>query len=384
MRVLKNGNDCSALTFTCVSELQTLDVEANCDWVCDTDFGTDNEWYYVVPSHGFGDQTIGVFVLDNPSNNSREKDLNFTGVTDNGTIIVRTVKIKQEAANAITIEPSNFYFGPQASYKPAFVKALNIGSWGVSDSTGDWCSITPRSGIGNTTIEVKVTKNVGQSRNAVITFTGVSTAHTTTIEVQQRGPYLNVSPNSVRLQDTPDFTSVTVDCNTVWSATTDSDWCSVTPSLDRDPEYELEQYPGDAEEYTRNKLMIFVKDNSSDERSCTVTVRTCDGSNITRNITVTQNKAEGAKIDPPHVYLVAATKTGLTFAWDEVVGADSYDIYFDYTRSIEEGKLPTRVMDSYSGTAITFTSLTSYLVSTDDDRLAVLDNKVLAYTPEDS
>ena len=134
----------------------------------------------------------------------------------------------------------------------------------------------------------------------------------------------------------------------------------MTPTIDRDKEYELEQYPVDNEEYTHNKLMIFVKDNPGEERSCTVTVKVCDGSNIPpRTITVTQNKSEGAKIDPPNVYLLASSKTGLTFGWDEVAGADSYDVYFDLTRNIESGAMPTRVMYSYTGTVISFTSLTT-------------------------
>lgn len=381
---MKDGEECTALTFSCVSELQTLNVESNCDWACDTDFENDGEWFYVVPSNGFGDQTIGVFVLDNPSSEPRQKDLNFTGLTDNGTIIVKTVSITQEAATGISVEPANFVFGPQASYKPAYLKSLNIGSWGVSAITDSWCNITPRGGVGNATVEIRVSRNIGAARSADIILTGVSSSQTATIHVQQRGPFLEVAPTSVRLEGATDFTSVTVDCNTVWSAATNANWCSVTPSLDRDPEYELEQYPGDSEEYTRNRLMIFAKDNRGDERTCTVTLRTCDGSNIVRTITVTQEKSQGSKIDAPNVYLMAASKTGLTFGWDVVEGADSYDVYFDLTRNLEAGAMPTRVMDSYSGTAITFTSLTSYLVSTNDDRASVLNQKVLAYTPEDS
>ena len=177
-----------------------------------------------MPSHGFGDQTIGVFVLDNPSNEERETDLSFTGLTDNGTIIVKTVKIKQEAAERIKIEPSNFQFGPQASYKPAFLESWNIGTWGVSSRSAEWCKITPSSGVGSSMIEVQVNRNLGESRNAVIVVTGISdTLSAATIEIQQRGPYLYVSPTSVRLQDVTDFTSVTISSNTVWSATTDAD-----------------------------------------------------------------------------------------------------------------------------------------------------------------
>lgn len=43
LRILKDGETCSALTFDCVSELQTLDVESNCDWAAGTDFGVNVE-----------------------------------------------------------------------------------------------------------------------------------------------------------------------------------------------------------------------------------------------------------------------------------------------------------------------------------------------------
>lgn len=376
LRVLKDGEDCTSLTFTCLSELQTLNVEANCDWVCDSDFGLIEPWYRVIPSNGYGDQTVGVFVLDNPSNQERECDLNFTGMTENGTLIIKTVRIRQLAASAITIEPSNLAFGPQGAYQPVYLSSQNIGSWGVTNITNQstaWCNVTPRTGVGNTTLVIQVSKNIGSDRACDITFTGVSSAHTATVHVTQRGPYLTTSPNSLRMEDTPDFKYINVDCNTVWSATSSADWCSVTPTVD-DPHMDI----------TANKLLVWVRENHGQERSCTVTIKTADGSDITRTVTITQNKSEGAKIDPPNVYLVAASKTGLTFAWDEVLGADSYDIYFDLARNIENGALPTRVLDSYTGTAITFTSLTSYKVSTNDDRAVVLGNKVLAYVPEDS
>ena len=131
--------------------------------------------------------------------------------------------------------------------------------------------------------------------------------------------------------------------------------------------------------------MIFVKDNKGDERTCIVTIEACDGSDVAPvYVEVIQKKSEGSKIDPPNVYLMAASKTGLTFGWDEVDGAESYDIYFNLTSDLEEGKAPTRVMDSFIGTAVTFTSITSYLADTDDSRATVVDGEVLAYDAEDS
>ena len=131
--------------------------------------------------------------------------------------------------------------------------------------------------------------------------------------------------------------------------------------------------------------MIFVKENHGQARSCTVTLGVCDGSSVSPiYITVNQNKSEGVKIESPNVYLLSASKTGLTFAWDEVEGAESYDVYFDLTSNLDDGKLPTRVMDSYTGTEITFTSLTSYLTTSNDDRVSISGNEVLSYNPEDS
>lgn len=313
---------------------------------------------------------------DNPSNEAREADLNFTGMTENGTLIVKTVKITQGAASAVTVEPSNLAFGPQGAYQSIYLNSLNIGSWGVSSISNQdtaWCNVTPRTGVGSTTLVVQVSPNIGANRSCDITFTGVSSAHTAVVHVTQSGPYLTVSPTNVSMEGVTDFKYVNVDCNTVWSATSSANWCCVTPTID-----DIHR------DITANKLLIFVKDNDGEQRTCTVTVSTCDGSNITRPITVVQAKGQGPKIEAPNVYLMAASKTGLTFGWDEVEGAESYDIYFDLARNIEAGALPTRVMDSYSGTAVTFTSLTTYIASTNDARAAVLGGKVLAYTPEDS
>lgn len=310
--------------------------------------------------------------------------MSFTGASDCECVssgeTSLTITITQEAASAVTIFPSTLMFTPKSDFKTIYLTSQNVGSWGVSEITNQgstWCSVLPTSGIGSDTIVVKVDANIGADRSCDVVFTGVSTAHSTSnsvLHVMQSGPYLEVSPSSVgTLQGTTDFASVNVSCNTVWSASSDAAWCSVTPSVD--------DVHGNI---TPNKLLIFVKENSGEQRSCTVTVRTMDGSDIVRTVTVTQAKSEGAKVETPNVYLMNATKTGLTFGWDAVSGAESYDIYFDLASNLEGGGKPTRVMDSFTGTAVTFTSLTSYLASSDDARVNILGGHVSGYTPEDS
>ncbi len=385
LSVKDGGEDCTGLTLSCLKDLKTLDVVSNGYWATTPVFASgETPWLRVIPSNGYGDQTIGLFVDGNASTQERQCDLSFTGVSDcnctsSGETSL-TITITQEAASAITISPTGLTFNPKSDFTTVYLTSQNVGTWGVSEITnqgGTWCSVIPCSGVGSDTIVVKVAANIGNDRSCDITFTGVSTAHSTTnsvLHVEQKGPYLTVSPSSVgTLQGCTDFASVSVSCNTVWSASSDAAWCSVTPSVD--------DMHGNI---APNKLLIFVKENTGEQRSCTVTVKTMDGSEIIRTVTVTQAKGEGARIETPNVYLMAATKTGLTFGWDAVTGADSYDIYFDLASNLENGGNPTRVMDSFTGTAVTFTSLTSYLASSDDARVNILGGQVSGYTPEDN
>ena len=236
-------------------------------------------------------------------------------------------------------------------------------------------TLTPTTGIGSETVMVQVSMNAGQERTAYITFAGVSDEHDTVVlPITQEAPYLMCDTNEVNLLSSTDFTSVTISSNTAWSASTNVNWCTVTPSID-----------DDTQSHPFNKLLIFVKENRGQERSCVITAVTCEGNVSPVYIYVNQEESQGAKIDPPNVYLMSASKTGLTFGWDEVEGADSYDIYFDLTENIDNGEKPTRIMDSYTGTALTITSLTSYIANTNDSRVDVgSGGKILGYTPEDS
>jgi len=129
--------------------------------------------------------------------------------------------------------PNHLYASPvtQTVTVPAGSTEISVISdinWTASSDAG-WCTLDPSSGSSNDTITVSYTENTGAERTANITFsaTGVSDY---IVEVNQDGDHLRVTPGSTNVSRSKGKTTLTVESNLNWTASSDANWCTLDPS----------------------------------------------------------------------------------------------------------------------------------------------------------
>ena len=102
-------------------------------------------------------------------------------------------------------------------------------SW-TATSSESWCSITPASGSGNSSILVNVsTNNNESSRTATITIVGGDITRTVSIS-QEGNKFLNVTPTSINCYAGYYSVFLYVESNISWTATSSQSWCKISSS----------------------------------------------------------------------------------------------------------------------------------------------------------
>lgn len=171
---------------------------------------------------------------------------------------------------SITIPQDALTFDGSASSQTIAIKST--GAWTASGSY-DWVTISPKSGSGDDVITVTVSKNEGLDRKADFTFTLGSL--TSTLSVSQSGyPTLSVSESSASFGIEASTLVVTLKSNYDWTASSDADWVTITPSS------------GSASASDQSVTLSVSKDESFD-RAATITF-SCNNGAATAAIAVSQ------------------------------------------------------------------------------------------------
>lgn len=116
-----------------------------------------------------------------------------------------------------------------ASGSTTFTVTSNSAWTAISNAA--WCTVTS-GGSGNGTIVADYTENTSLSPRSAIITVSVSGIPSQTVTVNQAGalPVLSVSPPNQNAGAASGSTSFSVNSNTAWSAVSNADWCTVTPS----------------------------------------------------------------------------------------------------------------------------------------------------------
>ena len=140
----------STLQFGSSGGTRAAHIESNRSW----SIQTDDSWYSVSPSSGYGDTVVTV-TADGNGFLSREANLSASTVSETG--LSATLEVTQPAiTRPITIEPESILFESSGG-----TVTLNVSgdlSWSIS-GLSDWFTITPSSGTGDTIVTVSATSN---------------------------------------------------------------------------------------------------------------------------------------------------------------------------------------------------------------------------------
>ncbi len=152
----------------------------------------------------------------------------MVGTSISGTYIGDTLSFVTNAVPILTVSPSNQNVGISSGHTQ-FIVTSNT-NWNVT-SNSSWCTVTP-SGTGNDSIIATYAPNglyLPRIDTIIVSAIGIASQLVT---VTQDGlvPILSVTPQNQNVSALSGSTTFTVTSNLSWEATSDTSWCTVTPS----------------------------------------------------------------------------------------------------------------------------------------------------------
>jgi hypothetical protein len=195
-------------------------VTSNSDWTV----SSDASWCTVTPS-GTGNDTIAVSFTENTFVGTRVANISVFGP---GTLS-QVVTVTQAGIPVIlSVIPPNRNVVSDPGHTSFYVTCNT--NWNVSN-TGGWCSVTP-SGSGNDSIYATFVKNDNyypRVDTIIVSATGAASQRVTVIQAGQTA-ILQVSPDNQNVSAPTGSTTFSVTSNISWEVSSDTSWCSVTPS----------------------------------------------------------------------------------------------------------------------------------------------------------
>ena len=155
----------------------------------------EKDFITVTPDSGTGNATVTVVASENSGQNERSTSISISGGT-----MKRTLSINQEA-NPVTLEvsPASLEFGPDGGLKQIQITCNT--DWTIENSNPQ-LNINPKSGTGNSSVNVIMMPNAGGELN--LSFTVKAGAISKTVSVKQTG----VKSAGILRNYNPPFTEV--------------------------------------------------------------------------------------------------------------------------------------------------------------------------------
>ena len=174
-------------------------------------------------------------------------------------------------SNYLTVTPANQNVEYTAG-SSTFTVTSNI-NWTVSKDAG-WLTVSPLNGTNSKTITVTYQDNPGTGqRVGTITINGNGIDRIVTITQVGIPLFLTVTPEERNIEYSAGSTTFSVETNTIWTVSNDTEWLTVLPSYGSN----------------NGTLTVTYKDNMiTSQRIGTITI---NGEGITRTVTITQKAA---------------------------------------------------------------------------------------------
>lgn len=255
----------SLLAFEAGPGASSFTVTSNGKWSVESD----SSWCIVEPESGDGEKSVTVTVLPNSSVKQRSANVS---VKCESSDLSKNVTISQSGATpqlGLSIESHEF----SSSESSVAVNISANDDW-TADSNASWCTVSPNAGngTGSFTISAQENKTVAK-RSAVITVRCLNNQLQKAISISQEAgaPYINLAAEEILLPCTASEVTTALISNTSWTATCDSDWCTVTPSSgsgDRALTVKAKENPAIQ---TRSAKLILVSSDGQCSKLVTVT-----------------------------------------------------------------------------------------------------------------
>lgn len=199
---------------------EMLTVGCNTSWSAVSD---SPGWCSITPADGQGDGSVRLSIAEH-----RGADQRKATITVKAGDIVRTVTVSQSAP-ALSLKPDKEMTFDHTSTSSTLTVSSNT-SWTVR-SNATWCKLSSNSGSGNGSVNVTVEANPEVTpRTATLTVEAQDGARTATVSISQQGKpiELGASPLALTFAATGESKSISVTCNTKWTATAAADWLKLS------------------------------------------------------------------------------------------------------------------------------------------------------------
>ena len=227
---------------------------------------SDKSWCRVTPTSGTASGTVTIRTSsDNTTGEPRTATVTIRATVngDDGQIYAtKTITVVQDAAS-LSLSKDYVESGDKGE---VFSIDVNCNSVWTAASDAGWCTVSPASGNGNGSLSITVSRNdTDAERRAVVTVTtgtGVDAISKTVTVKQYPEPSLILSQDHIESGDKGEVFSIDVNCNSVWTAASDTSWCTVSSASGNG----------------NGSLFITISRNDTDaERRAVVTVTTGTG-----------------------------------------------------------------------------------------------------------
>lgn len=198
----------------------TFTVTSNSNWTA-----TSNSAWCTVTTSGNGNGTL---TANYSANNSGSNRIATIQVSVSGLPVVSVTVTQAGTANQLTVTPSNQNVGDDEGSTTFDV--TSTANWSATCNAA-WCSVTT-SGNGNGTITAEYSTNTTVMPRIATIVVSVAGSTPVTVTVTQAGAEIQlfVTPSQQAVNKNAGNVSYTVFSNTGWTCTSNSNWCSVTPS----------------------------------------------------------------------------------------------------------------------------------------------------------
>lgn len=199
----------------------SFNVTCNGNWTA-----TSNQTWCTVTPSGTGNGSLVATYTENTSITPRIATITVNAV---GAPPVSVTVTQEGAAPYVNVTPPNHNVSSSAGFVDFNITSNT--SW-TTVSNQAWCTVSPPSGNGNGILTAVYEENTTlNQRVATITVTAAgATPVSVTVTQAGAGPFLYVEPQNQNVAATSGSVSYNVTSNTTWTAVSNQNWCTVTPS----------------------------------------------------------------------------------------------------------------------------------------------------------
>lgn len=207
----------ASLSFSDKAESKTLEISTNGHWAASA---VGYDWIIVSPATGVGDATLTVSVTENTADDKRTGKVDITVGNTTKSVVI------EQSGKYFTVNPTSLPTIPSTGGAHN-VSIVTNESW-VATSPSSWITLTPTSGQGDATVEIKAGDN--PSINTRKDTTVITPANLQAIKVitVQAARYLRVNVSGISFfakGGTSD--PVTVETDGTFEISTEDDWLTI-------------------------------------------------------------------------------------------------------------------------------------------------------------